>query len=268
MNRSPGQLCAIHQPNLFPRLSTLAKLFAADIWIALDDVQFARRDYQHRARLGSRDDPSAQQWMSLPVGAPNGRDSLIRDIRVLERDRSVRRILGMTRQHHGRGRHWPEIEATIAQVTQTITQTDSLAEAAIVSTACLLELLRWPGAVVRSSDFRVSADRSARLADLTCAVGAAEYVCGTGGARYLQTAPFQDRGIEIVHFSVPTDGNPEVWRGATRISSLATFANAGASAVRHAFTHDVDLRHHLGPKNSVARPLPPEVIPEAAPTAL
>jgi WbqC-like protein family len=41
-------LCAIHQPNFFPRLSTLAKLFTADIWVILDDVQFTRRDYQHR----------------------------------------------------------------------------------------------------------------------------------------------------------------------------------------------------------------------------
>ena len=46
-------MCAIHQPNFFPRLSTLAKLFTADIWIILDDVQFARRDYQHRCHLAS-----------------------------------------------------------------------------------------------------------------------------------------------------------------------------------------------------------------------
>ncbi|MCW2882861.1 MAG: hypothetical protein JWQ95_6961, partial [Sphaerisporangium sp.] len=26
---------------------TLAKLFSPDCWIVLDDVQFARRDYQH-----------------------------------------------------------------------------------------------------------------------------------------------------------------------------------------------------------------------------
>jgi WbqC-like protein family len=38
-----GLLCAIHQPNFLPRLSTLAKLYAADIWIILDDVQFTRR---------------------------------------------------------------------------------------------------------------------------------------------------------------------------------------------------------------------------------
>lgn len=46
--RPPGGLCAIHQPNLFPRLSTLAKLFVADCWIVLDEVQFTCRDYQHR----------------------------------------------------------------------------------------------------------------------------------------------------------------------------------------------------------------------------
>lgn len=33
---SPGSLCAIHQPNFMPRLTTLAKLFAADHWIVLD----------------------------------------------------------------------------------------------------------------------------------------------------------------------------------------------------------------------------------------
>ncbi|GAA3826752.1 hypothetical protein GCM10022226_54450 [Sphaerisporangium flaviroseum] len=57
----PGGLCAIHQPNLFPRLTTLAKLFAADYWIVLNDVQFTRRDYQHRARLAALEDPLRQR---------------------------------------------------------------------------------------------------------------------------------------------------------------------------------------------------------------
>ena len=35
-------LCAIHQPNFFPRLSTLAKLYTADIWIILDNAQSSR----------------------------------------------------------------------------------------------------------------------------------------------------------------------------------------------------------------------------------
>ncbi|MGH3568775.1 MAG: WbqC family protein [Pseudonocardia sp.] len=60
----------MHQPNLFPRLVTLAKLLAADCWVVLDDVQFCRHDYQYRARLGRVDEPEARQWLILP---PTGR---------------------------------------------------------------------------------------------------------------------------------------------------------------------------------------------------
>jgi hypothetical protein len=47
---------------------TFAKLCAADIWIILDDVQFTRRDYQHRcylARLANARLPG--RWLTIPV---------------------------------------------------------------------------------------------------------------------------------------------------------------------------------------------------------
>ncbi|WP_409058882.1 WbqC family protein [Streptomyces sp. SYP-A7185] len=92
---APGGLCAIHQPNLFPRLTTLAKLFAADYWIVLDDVQFTRRDYQHRARLAAIDAPDRQQWLSIPTHLPSGRSTLIRDALIDDADLARRRIAGI-----------------------------------------------------------------------------------------------------------------------------------------------------------------------------
>ena len=59
-----GLLYAIHQPNFLPRLSTLAKVCAADIWVILDDVQFSRRDYQNRC---SRP-PAADLRDRCPIG--------------------------------------------------------------------------------------------------------------------------------------------------------------------------------------------------------
>jgi len=64
-------LCAIHQPNFFPRLSTLPKLFIADIWVVLDDVQFARRDYQHRCRIANSD--GIERWLTIPIHLRCGR---------------------------------------------------------------------------------------------------------------------------------------------------------------------------------------------------
>ncbi|WP_372500251.1 WbqC family protein [Sphaerisporangium perillae] len=62
--------------NLFPRLTTLAKVFAADCWIVLDDVQFTRRDYRHRARLAPLNDPQRRQGLTVPGScAPSGAPS-------------------------------------------------------------------------------------------------------------------------------------------------------------------------------------------------
>ncbi|WP_369695746.1 WbqC family protein [Streptomyces coelicoflavus] len=86
----------IHQPSLSPRL---AKLFAADYWIVLDDVQFARRDYQHRARLGALDAPGRRQWRSVPTRLPQGRPPLIRDALIVDPGRARRKTVGTLRQY-------------------------------------------------------------------------------------------------------------------------------------------------------------------------
>src|ERR1017187_7804557 len=96
-----GMLCAIHQPNFLPRLSTLAKLYAADIWIILDDVQFTRRDYQHPCYL----DPVADvqlpgRWLTIPVHLPGGRATLIRDVRLAEPALTAKRPSGIPRHYH------------------------------------------------------------------------------------------------------------------------------------------------------------------------
>lgn len=77
-------ICAIHQPNFFPRLSTLAKLYAADVWVVLDDVQYNGRDYQNRCRLALLDNPAKWQWLSLPVHRPHGRASRIDEVYIAE----------------------------------------------------------------------------------------------------------------------------------------------------------------------------------------
>ncbi len=103
-----GGVCAIHQPNLFPRLSTLAKLYAADRWI-VDDVQFARRDYQHRARLADLDEPARQQWLTLPTHLPQGRSTLISQARLVDPQRSRKTVQLLVRQYYGRSPHWKAV---------------------------------------------------------------------------------------------------------------------------------------------------------------
>ncbi|GAA0475646.1 WbqC family protein [Streptomyces olivaceiscleroticus] len=215
---APGGLCAIHQPNLFPRLSTLAKLFAADYWIVLDDVQFARRDYQHRARLAALDRPQQRQWLTLPTHLPHGRATLIREARLADPIRSRRRITHMLSQHYRSSPFWPTVRSALVAVIDQFAITDRTAVVAEMSTRILLDLLGWKGQVLHSSEFTARADRSLRLLDLASTTKASGYLCGPGGMKYLRRELFVSRGVPVVPFRTPAVGT---WQGAREISSLS-----------------------------------------------
>lgn len=194
--------CAVHQPNLFPRISTLFKLYSADIWVVLDDVQFNARDYQNRTWLQA---PRTKhgQWLTLPTHKPAGHSTRIKDVTVAEPAKNEKRLLWLTKQYYGRCRRWPELEHIIERTAAAIRSHGNLAQVGELSTRLLLNDLGWHGATVHSSSFNVSSERSTRLAELATQLGSDSYLCGTGGARYLDTSPFQERGISVEYISVP-----------------------------------------------------------------
>lgn len=267
----PGGLCAIHQPNLLPRLTTLAKLFAADYWIVLDDVQFTRRDYQHPARLADLDDPARQQWLTIPTHLPQGRPTLIRDAAIAEPERARRRAAGMLRQHYGASQHWPVLAEALDPVLDAFT-TGRTAAVAEMSTRVLLDLLGWKGKIVTSSQLPSRPGRSQRLADLAAATGARAYLCGTGGMAYLDQTPFTARNVAVAPFGPPTTGS---WASGRQLSALWAFAALGPETVTarlHAFAADDTLMQPAADEPSPSRredvPLniPSRVRPRPAPS--
>lgn len=213
-------LCAIHQPNFFPRLSTLAKLFTADIWVVLDDVQFARRDYQHRCRVTGPD--GTERWLTVPVHLPAGRATSIRDVIVADPDQASRRAGDIIRRDYQASPYWPDVCGLVTEVMEAFARSDRLAEISQASTLALLRALGWTGTTCWSSELAVRPGRSQRLADLTVAVGASTYLCGTGGARYLDQAPFVSSGIGVTCVRPPQPpGRPAAGHRATALGDLA-----------------------------------------------
>jgi hypothetical protein len=222
--------CAIHQPNFFPRLSTLAKLYAADCVVILDDVQFARRDYQHRCRLAQLNDPADWRWLSLTTHLPQGRATRINQARLVDGARCHRKVEGTLLHDYSQSPYWSQVSGPIYDVLDLFDKTDLLADITTASTRCLLDLVGWQGRIVKSTDITASTERSERLADLTQAVGASEYLCGTGGMRYIKHEPFTERELQVIPFCVPSSG--KVWGTATRLSSLWALMSIGPEGVR------------------------------------
>ncbi|GAA1910803.1 WbqC family protein [Streptantibioticus ferralitis] len=217
-------LCAIHQPNLFPRLTTLAKLFAADYWIVLDDVQFSRRDYQHRIRLTASNDPQWRQWLTIPTHLPRGRATAIHEALIVDPIRSRRRVAQMLRYYYRASRHWAILSRALEPFLDLFTTTDKTADISEASTRILLELLGWHGRILRSSQLSARSGRSQRLADLAVATGACGYLCGTGGMRYLEANVFTALGIAVIPFRTPTTG---LWHAGREISAIRSLMTCG-----------------------------------------
>ncbi|RPF40746.1 WbqC-like protein [Streptomyces sp. Ag109_G2-6] len=226
---TPGGLCAIHQPNLFPRLTTLAKLFAADTWIVLDDVQFTRRDYQHRTRLAALGVPQApaSRWMSIPTHLPRGHQTIVQDALIVDPDLARRRTMAMLRQYYGASLHWPALAQSLEPVA-TAFGSGRTAVVAETSARTLLGLLGWKGQILRSSDLTARPGRSQRLADLAAAIGARSYLCGTGGMKYLDSAPFAAQGLAVIPFLTPPGG---IWGSGRQVSALWALATLGPTVL-------------------------------------
>lgn len=226
-----GGVCAIHQPNFLPRLGTLAKLFAADYWIVLDDVQFTRRDYQHRARIAPLDRPDLAHWLSLATHLPNGRATLIRDAQLADPQVSRAHTAQSVRHCYRRSRHWQQINTVLDRVIEGFTGTDRTGIAAENSTRAFLDLLGWQGEVIRSSQLPARRERSQRLADLAAVTGATTYLCGPGGLRYLDHDPFKVADVRVEPFLTPTNG---LWNNSRRLSALYALSQVGASGLASA----------------------------------
>ncbi|WRZ16549.1 WbqC family protein [Streptomyces sp. NBC_00341] len=171
------------------------------------------------------EEPAQRQWLTLATHLPHGRQSRINEVLIVDPGLSRKRVDLLLRQYYGRSPYWSTLSSVITPVLELMTVSDRTAVIAEASTRLLLELLGWRGSVVHSSAHPARAGRSQRLADLARAVGADTYLCGTGGARYLCSDPFDEYGIDIALFRAPTGEG--VWTGARETSALWALATYG-----------------------------------------
>lgn len=242
----PGLTCAVHQPNFFPRLPALAKLYAADVRVILDDVQFSCRDYQHRCYLPPAGTTLPARWLTVPVRLPAGLATLIKDALIADPDLAARHVRGLLRQDFRKSPRQAEITGLLADAEDAVASPARVAEASERTTIALLKAAGWRGEICRSSDIAARTGRSERLADLTIAVGATAYLCGTGGSRYLNPASFTAQGLEVRFFTPPARLATLPPPACRRATALADLAETGPRTLaRHLDTHAAAWRNSL-----------------------
>ena len=208
-------LVAIHQPNFLLRPKVLDKLLAADLTIWLDDVQYARREWQNRALVH---DPSGQpHWLTVPVLTKGYREATIAECEIAPNDGWGQRQLRTIRRFYARSPWLHEVELKMADLWAE--PPIHLAPLAIESGECIADILGKKLPSVLASDIAVPGRRTSHLVALCQAVGASAYLTGSGGLTYLDFSAFREAGIDVLIQTVIDPQGPfgDAW---WRFSSL------------------------------------------------
>ena len=190
---------AIHQPNYFPWMGYFKKIFLADVFIFLDDVQFSKGSYINRVRISSS---KGIRWLTLPVKVKLGQN--ICDVKTSRDNWQVYQI-DLLRNAYSKAKYktkiLPELEEELFSISST-----SISEININIIKMLASRLDIQTSFLRSSEINSSGKGDDRLINLVKSVrDGATYLSGRGGENYQNPKKFSDAGLglEYIEFEPP-----------------------------------------------------------------
>lgn len=174
-----GRTAVISQPTYLPWIGYLRLVAQAEVFVFLDDVQFARRSWQSRNRILG---PAGEVLLTVPV-RKQPRETLIADITIDDRQRWHEAHLSAIRDAYWKR---PAFEEGYAFVDEVLRPRDgSLANLNIAIVEAAAAKLGLYTEFRRASDLACGGARSEHLLAICRAVGATDYLSTTGSADYM-----------------------------------------------------------------------------------
>ncbi|TKB33752.1 MAG: hypothetical protein E8D51_05915 [Nitrospira sp.] len=190
MAESSPMRVTIHQPQFLPWLGYLDKIDQADVFIALDTVQFKKNEWQNRNRIRTAD---GCQWITVPVIHRFGQ--LVKDVRINQTVNWRAQHLRALEIHYAkapfRERYLPELRSMYEAPWERLHDVN------LAVIRWLLEAFGITTPVRCASEWEAREEPTDRLIDLCRAVGASVYLSGPGGDDYLDVPRFESSGLKL-----------------------------------------------------------------------
>jgi hypothetical protein len=191
-------VCAIHQPNFFPWLGYFDKVSRAEKFILLDDVAYPKSgsgagSWCNRVKINIQ---SADKWIGCPIRRESG-IQLIKNIKIDDSQPWRKKLLRTLELNYKRSPNFlaimPQLEALV------LYPTDSLTAFNINAIKNISHLLKCDTDFILQSALNVSGQSTALLVNLTKAVGANAYLCGSGATSYQEDHLFAENSLELIY---------------------------------------------------------------------
>lgn len=189
------RVVAIHQPNFFPWLGFFDKVARADVFIALDHIQFPKSEgnWSNRVRLSVNGEAA---WVTMPVVRDYDGFRRIDEMQIDNRAPWRRKLRQLLRTNYGRAQAFrdvfPEVEAWVETPADLVADYNMT-----VITAICARLGLRSSHIVRSATLDVAGAKSDLVANLVTHVGGTTYLSGDGSGGYLQDDVLNAAGVAV-----------------------------------------------------------------------
>lgn len=192
-----NKIVAIHQPNFFPWLGYFDKIFRADVFIFLDDVQFPKTGgvWINRVKMCINGE---ERWLTAPVERSFHGTRNVNQMFFSRKEDWRAKMLKTLTIANRRAPYFDEAYSIIDPLIKH--QEDNIAEFNIYAIKNLTALLGYSDIpLIRSSELSTKLLSNERLIDLTMLVGGKSYLCGGGAGGYQKDDLFQKAGISLIY---------------------------------------------------------------------
>lgn len=185
-------IVAAHQPQYLPWLGYFDKIYRADIFVLLDNVQFKKNEWQNRNRVKTA---QGSQWLTVPVRYKY--PQLINQVKINNKDKWQHRQRQTVISNYKKAPYWYLLEEFFEEIFSLKWQYISQLNIHVVKKlAGLLGITR--SLYVASELGEFPEDPDDRLIALTRHFGADTYLAGGGGREYMNMEKYAESGIEVI----------------------------------------------------------------------
>jgi hypothetical protein len=221
---------AIMQPTYMPWAGYFNLILKADIFVFLDDVQFAASSWQQRNRIIFNREPHTLTVPAIVKGRP---DQLICDVRTDETQKWRQKHLSILRQAYTRHPHGKSVIALVESVFKR--PTTLLAE---VNIGLIDEFCKFIGfglKCVRSSSLGLGGKKSAHVAEICRHFHADTYLSAAGSREYIEEEGLlSEAGLRVLYQNFIATPYPQLGTAefVSHLSIVDVVANAGCDGAR------------------------------------
>lgn len=217
-------IISAHQPNYLPYLGFFDKMEKSDIFIIHDDVEFNRRDFQHRNKIRIYE---GWKWLTVPISKREQvkiNEVLINNEKKKNGPRwSENHIL----QIHANYKSTPFYESYKDDINKIYKNRYTyLYELNMELIKSLIKFFDINIELVYASNFGLKTTSTQKLVEMVKELNGTTYLSGIGGYNYLDTSLFGNIEVEFQKFEHPV--YPQRYNGfEPNMSALDALFNVG-----------------------------------------